>query len=144
MTFSLPQRAMWLWQIRFGAVFALLAGTCACFTGLTGWLWIPCGVIIAVAAFCEFFYIPRLIKSYVVAAEGGAISVSHGVFVKFTYIMPYPKLVFSQTVASPVARLCGLCAVTLKAARSVALIPEMDKNDAKRLLAFISEAKDEC
>lgn len=143
MTFSLPQRTLWLWQIRIGIVFALLAGVSACFAALSVWLWIPCGVIVAAAAFCEFFYIPKLIKSYVITLKNGAVRVKHGVFVKFTTIMPYPKLIFTQTVASPAARMCKLCAVTLKAARSVTVIPEMDNEDARLILSLISRAKNE-
>ena len=55
--------------------------------------------------------------------------------------MPYSKLIYTQTYTTPVAKLLGLTAVSLKAARAMIFIPEMRLNDAKRFVTFLSDGE---
>ena len=71
-------------------------------------------------------------------SDDGVI-VKRGVIIKSTHFLPFSRLIYTQTITSPIARIFRLKAITLKAARSAVLIPELTKEDADRLLLFLSK-----
>ncbi len=134
----LPEKTLTLWQIRFTALFAVLIGVLAYFLKYSKWLFIPIGVFSVLGAVFIIWFLPLYFKSFIITADDTAIKVSRGVFIKLTNIMPYPRLVFAQSFSTPVARHFGLTGVTLRAARGLLVIPEMNIDDAKILLDGLS------
>mgnify|MGYP003290109396 CR=1 FL=1 len=134
----LPEKTLTLWQIRFTAVFAVLIGVLAFFLKYSKWLFIPISIIAALGAVFIIWFLPLYFKSFIITVNDTAIKVSRGVFFKLTNIMPYPRLVFAQSFSTPVARRFGLTGVTLRAARGLLVIPEMNIDDAKVLLDGLS------
>ena len=65
--------------------------------------------------------------------------IESGVFIKITHILPYSKMIYTQTLTSPLARFFGLKAVTLKAARSQLLIPEVPEEEAEKFTTVLAE-----
>ena len=52
--------------------------------------------------------------------------------------MPFSRMIFSELLSTPLSRLMGLSAVTLKSARRVLIIPEIRTEDAKSFIGLIT------
>ena len=141
---KLPKRTLWLWQLRCIAFYFVIIALCAYFYASHSFLLIAGAVITVVCLASVFWYLPFYIGSYQIICSGEGVVIKRGVIIKTTHIMPYSKLIYTQTFTTPVAKLLGLTAVSLKAARAVVFIPEMRLSDAKHFLAFLSSGdKDE-
>lgn len=134
MIFSLPSKTRVLWQIRIVIAFALICATVSIFSRFSLWFLLPAAIIATLGLVATFIYIPFYFKSYTITVDDRSISISKGVFIKTTQIMPFPRLVFAQSFTTPVASLMKLKCVMLKAARSFILIPEIDNKNAEFLL----------
>ena len=77
-------------------------------------------------------------KSYEIKLKGEAIIINYGVFIKVKHIMPYSRLVYAQSFATPLARLLKVSTLTLKAARGWILIPEIESTAAKEVINLLS------
>ena len=133
MTFTLPLKTKILWQMRILFASAFI---CAFFISFS--FIIPALVVFALSfalGFAvAFIYIPLYHKRYVITVNNGAVSISKGVIIKTVLIMPFPRLVFVQTITTPLANFMKLKCVLLKAARSWMLIPEITNIDADYLI----------
>lgn len=138
MKIKLPLKTRILWQIRLSVLFIIIIGAVAAFTPLTAWMLLPSAVLFALALIFLFWYVPAFFKSYEILIENGTVIINRGVFIKTTYIMPFPRLVFAQKVSTIVSSRLRLCAVALKAARGFVIIPEMELSDAERLLMSLA------
>ncbi len=134
MTFSLPGKTRFLWQVRVIIAFIALCGIVSFFSRYTLWFLLPAAIIAALGLLAAFVYIPFYFKSYSITVDDNSICISKGVFIKTTQIMPFPRLVFAQTVTTPIASLMKLKCVLLKAARGWMLIPEIESINAEYLL----------
>ena len=135
----LPKRTAFLWQIRIGgAGFMLVIALCG-FSFLTRWLFLAAAVLTALLAVLLFWYLPRYFKSYEICFPSGAIVINRGVFIKTTHIMPFSRLVYAQSYATPLARAMGLAALSLKAARSAIIVPELNAADVDYFIDFLSK-----
>ena len=67
--------------------------------------------------------------------------ITRGAIIKPTHIMPYSKLIYTQTFTTPLAKILGLKALSLKAARSRILVPELPEADAEILLKILAEGE---
>ena len=65
--------------------------------------------------------------------------INRGVFIKTTHIMPFSRLVYAQSFATPLAKRMGLSALTLKAARSSIIIPELNAEDVDYYIDFLAK-----
>ncbi len=134
MTFLLPKRTMLLWQIRILFIFILLCVAVALFSGYSLWFLLPAAIIAAIGLLIAFIYIPFYFKSYKITVDENSISISKGIIIKITNIMPFPRLVFAESFTTPLASFFKLKAIMLKAARGWILIPEIDNENAEFLL----------
>ncbi len=132
MIFALPTKTKTLWQIRIVFAIAFLCLFLALF--MNKYIVIAIFLIIATGFLFAFCYIPLYFKSYKIVVDTGFISVSKGVFIKRTNIMPFPRLVYFQSYSTPLSSLFNMKIVLLKAARSWLLIPEMENSDAELLI----------
>lgn len=137
----LPQKTLLLWKIRVTALavlfFCILAYFCH------GYRWF---LIVVLGLICLFegiilWYLPNLFKTYRIKYINGAVVIESGVIIKTTHIMPFSKMIYTETITSPMAKLMGLKAVTLKAARSRILIPEVSEKEASRFVTVLAEGE---
>ena len=134
MTFSLPKKTRVLWQVRIVFAFAFLCAAFAFFSRFTLWFLLPTAIIAAIGLIFSFIYVPFYFRSYKITVDDDSIVISKGVIFKSTDIMPYPRLVFAQSITTPLASFMKLKLVMLKAARGWILIPEIDDDNADYLL----------
>lgn len=134
MTFKLPSKTRILWQIRIVAAFALLCAAVAFFSRHTVWFLLPAAVIAALGLAFAFIYVPFYFNSYKISVDENSITITKGVVIRTTNIMPYPRLVFAQSFTTPISSAMKLKSVMLKAARGWILIPEIENVNADYLL----------
>lgn len=134
----LPKRTRLLWQLRCAGINLIIIALCGYFYASYGFLLIAGAIITAIGLFMVLWYIPKFIKSYRINCTGDAVIIKRGVFIKTTHIMPYSRLIYTQTFTTPIAKRLGLEALVLKAARTGIIIPEMSVEDATGLLKLLS------
>ena len=131
---SLPKRTLLLWQFRVVMLTVLLVGLCFYFSSVLPFLnWVSLGL----GALCFVviaFYLPAFFGTYEIFGKNDAMIINYGVFIKSTHIMPYSRLIYAQTLATPLARLLGVTAVSFKAARSRVIIPEIKTEKALEIM----------
>lgn len=135
----LPKRTAFLWQIRIGGAGLVLIIALCGFSFLTRWLFLAAAVLAALLAVLLFWYLPRYFKSYEILFPKGAVVINRGFFIKTTHIMPFSRLVYAQSFATPLAKKMGLAALTLKAARSRIIIPELNASDVNYFIDFLTK-----
>ncbi len=134
MTFSLPKKTRFLWQIRILMVFVALCAAVSFFSRYSLWFLLPTAIIATLGLIAAFIYVPFYFKSYKITVDENSISISKGLVIRTTNIMPFPRLVFAQSITTPLASLMKLKCVMLKAARGWILIPEIENENADFLL----------
>ena len=139
----LPKQTVLLWQIRIGLIGIILLIGISAFGLLTDWMLIGTAVAAAILVLLLFWYLPRYFKSYEILFPKGAVVINRGVFIKTTHIMPFSRLVYAQSFATPLAKKMGLAALTLKAARSTVIIPEFDAKDIDYYIDFLAREGEE-
>lgn len=131
---TLPKRTLLLWQIRVVMLTVLLVGICLYFKKMFSFL-VGIAIFFAILGFIVIiWYLPTFFKSYEMVFKGEAVIINYGVFIKFSHIMPYSRLIYAQTFATPLARLLGVTALSLKAARSRIIVPEVLLTEAQKVM----------
>lgn len=136
---QLPKKTVTLWQIRIGLIGLILLILVCAFGFLTRWVLLGGAVIAVMLAVFLFWYLPRYFKSYEILFPKGAVVINRGVFIKTTHIMPFSRLVYAQSFATPLAKKMGLSALALKATRSSIIIPEFDAKDVDYYIDFLAK-----
>ena len=136
---KLPVRTLLLWQIRVTVLFVLLGAVCLYFCSVYKWFWVLVTVITAVFLFVILWYLPRFIRNYRIKLIGEAVIIENGVFIKTTHIMPYSRMIYTKSFTTPLAKAIGLTSISLKAARSSIIMPEILVSDAVVLLKLLSK-----
>lgn len=136
---SLPRKTLMLWRIRIGmlAVAATAAAAFLCFA--SWWFLLLVGLIAAVFAVIMLWYLPKYLQSYVIKFSNTAIIINRGVFIRTSHIMPFSRMVYTQSYTTPIARYIGLSGLILRAARSMLVIPELERQDALNIIRNITE-----
>ncbi len=135
---TLPKKTLWLWQIRVVMLTALLIGICFYFISVLKILKITVFVIALLGLILILWYLPVFFKSYRILFGNEAIIINYGVFIKFSHIMPYSRLIYAQSFATPLARLFGVTSLSLKAARSRVIVPEIELSDAEKIISSLT------
>ncbi len=135
---TLPRRTLLLWQIRVVMLTALLILLCLRFVEMLSFLKIVILVIAILGLLTIVWYLPVFFKSYELLFRNDAVIINYGVFIKFTHIMPYRRLIYAQSFATPLARLFGITALSLKAARSRVIVPEMLLGEAEMFIGSLA------
>lgn len=134
MTFNLPRKTRVLWQLRIILAFAVLCAVVAFFSRYTLWFLLPTAIIATIGLIFAFIYVPFYFNSYKITVDDNSISITKGVVIRTTNIMPYPRLVFAQSFTTPLSSALKMKCVMLKAARGWILIPEIENEHAEYLL----------
>ena len=112
--------------------------TCLFFSKRLNFLNSVAWVISIITVIMIVWYIPAFFKSYEIKLIGEAIIINYGVFIKVSHIMPYSRLIYAQSFATPLARLMKVSTLTLKAARGWIIIPEIESSAAKEVIDSLS------
>ncbi len=139
--FKLPKKTLTLWKIRLTLISLLFFCLFSYFFHGFKWYLISSVIMLCVFEALLLWYIPTLFKNYKIQYLNGAVMVTVGVIVSVTHIMPFSKLIYTQTVTTPLAKLMGLKAITLKAARSRLLIPELQADEVEKFAAALAEGE---
>lgn len=134
----LPIKTLILWQLRFLIIGLVLVFGCLYFATTLKILNLIARILAIINFLIIFLYLPAFFKGYKIQFEGEAIIINYGVFVKITHIMPYSRLIYAQSFATPLARIFGMTMITLKAARSRIIIPEINEADATAITDYLS------
>lgn len=135
---TIPDNTVKLWQIRCGVVSAVVLAALASFLSITLWMLVPVVVIFVLSLVFILWYVPTFLKSHIITADDSAVTVKRGVFIKTEHIMPFPRLVYSETFSTPLSERMGISGISLRAARGVILIPEIKKSDTELLLEYMA------
>ena len=138
-TFAIPQKTLLLWQIRSAIVGLLLFALCAFLEISRTFLLLSTIIIIAFVCAMDFWYLPRFFGGCKVCYVNDSVVINYGVFIKNTHILPFSKLIHTQTITTPLAAAFSLTAVGLKAARCRIYIPEMSNEDAQLLISSLTQ-----
>ena len=138
---TLPKKTTWLWILRILLVTFILVALCLYFTSLFSFLKIAAIVIGVLGLITSFIYLPFFFKTYKIILSNDAVIVKFGIFIKAEHIMPYKRMIYAQSFESPLARVLGVAAVRLKAARSYLIVAEIEKESAQAIIDFLAEGE---
>ena len=139
---KIPEKTLFLWQIRIGVLGAIPTAALFILSSVSLWFLIPAGVLTVFILLFLFWYLPRYFDSYEILFPKGAIIMNRGVFIKTSHIMPFSRLVYAQSFSTPLAKVMGLAAVSLKAARSSVIIPEFSVKDVNYFIDYLAKEAD--
>ena len=138
---TLPKKTTLLWQVRIIIITFVLVAACLYFEPLFSFLKIAAIVIGIIGIILAFLYLPFFFKSYKIILSNDAVIVKFGIIVKIEHIMPYKRMIYAQSFETPLARIFGIAAVRLKAARSYLFVAEIEKEAAQTIIDFLAEGE---
>ena len=138
---TLPKRTTWLWFVRLILITFILLALCYYFSPLFAPLKIAAIIIGILGLLLAFVYLPFFFKTYKIILSNDAVIVKYGIFIKVEHIMPYKRMIYAQSFETPLARVLGVTAVRLKAARSYLLVAETEKESAQAIIDFLAEGE---
>lgn len=131
---TLPQKTVLLWQIRVVMLTAIIVAICIYYGKAMPFLNSVALIIALISLALNLFYIPKFLHGFEILFKNDAIIINYGVLIKFSHIMPYSRLIYAQSFATPLSRLFGVTALSLKAARSRVIVPEIKLEDAIKII----------
>lgn len=138
---TLPKKTNWLWFVRVILITFILVMLCVYFAPLFAPLKIAAIVIGILGLIIAFVYLPFFFKTYKIILSNDAVIVKYGILIKVEHIMPYKRMIYAQSFETPLARILGVAAVRLKAARSYLLVAEVEKESAQSIIDFLAEGE---
>ncbi|MGI6270222.1 MAG: PH domain-containing protein [Candidatus Howiella sp.] len=136
MTFRPPKNALTLFRTYAMVLLAGVFVLCA-FLGLA----LPKGItatlfalLIFLAVFLWFYYLPRLMESMAVRLSGDALVYTRGVFIRRRYIMPKPRMIYVEQFYTPFSAALGLCSLRLRASKGRLTIPCLSEQEAAAII----------
>ena len=137
-SYELPSKTLLLWRIRLIIVTLLLSLLAMYFCPLFVYLYAVPVLLGAICIIGVAWYLPNYFKYCKISLINKSVVIENGVFIRTTHIMPYERLIYTQTLSSPVAKALNLSAISLKAARSRILVPEMEVEKVDEFLQKIT------
>ena len=137
----LSKITLMLWKIRVTVLTLLLLAVLAYFCHGYGWFLIGVLALVCLYEGVMLWYLPKLFRNYRIKYINGAVVIESGVVIKTTHIMPFSKMIYAETITSPLAKLMGIKALSLKAARSRILIPELPEKEVVKFVTAIAEGE---
>ena len=135
---KLPKKTLGLWQLRIIVAGLILSVIIAYFGGFSSTALVIAVIFLSIFCITGIIYGTLLIKSYRIKVNVASVSVSYGVIIKSTHIMPYPRMVYVSTLSTPLAKIMGLSCVAFKAAGKRILVPELSNNTVLEIMSCIS------
>lgn len=138
---ALPKKTTLLWIIRTIGITLVLVALCYYFSSLFAFLKLVAVIVGIIGLLSATLYLPFFFKSYRIILSNDAVIVKYGIFIKVEHIMPYKRMIYAQSIATPLARALGIAAVRLKAARSYLLVAEIEKESVQSIIDFLAEGE---
>ena len=138
---TLPKKTTYLWMVRIVVITFILIAVCLYFSQLFDFLKIVAVSIGILGLILTFVYLPFFFKSYRIILSNDAVIVKFGIFIKVEHIMPYKRMIYAQSYATPLARILGVAAVRLKAARSYLFVAETEIESVQAIIDFLAEGE---
>ena len=138
---KLPKRTLLLWQIRALIIGVIFASACLVLSHIFEILSLIALILSILVVLIVLAYLPAFFKGYEIQLKEDAIIINYGVFIKISHIMPYSRLIYAQSFATPLARIMKVATLTLKAARSLIIIPEIEIDSAKEVIKTLAKEK---
>ncbi len=135
--FKPHKKTLLLWQIRIALIWITLSAVCNIFLGEAEFFPAIISIISALFVVIDFLYLPKYFSVCKIKCLKQAVVVEKGVIFKYCHILPFSRLIFSQTINTPLSKAFGLTALTLKAARSYVFIPELKQSEANEILEIL-------
>ncbi|MBR7131920.1 MAG: hypothetical protein IKD04_00145 [Clostridia bacterium] len=135
MVYTPPVKALRLWQIRAALLWVALLLACFALFSPSRLLFPILTALTAVFLTVILWYLPRFLRSCRISCQKNAIIIEQGVFVKKCQILSFNRLLFAQSLSTPLSRLLGLRVIILKGTRGRALIPELSKKASAEILS---------
>ncbi len=137
MTFTLKKKTLRLWQVRTGAVTLIVAAAILIFFGTARYSVISASAVAVLGVAATLVYLPLYYRGWRLTVGDGAVEVESGVIIRVNHIMPNPRMIYTNCYATPLGRLMGLEGLVLKAARGRLFLPELDREQTKKVLDCI-------
>ena len=138
---KLPKRTLLLWQIRALIIGVIFASACLVLSHIFEILSLIALILSVFVVLIVLAYLPAFFNGYEIQLKEDAIIINYGVFIKISHIMPYSRLIYAQSFATPLARIMKVATLTLKAARSLIIIPEIEIDSAKEVIKTLAKEK---
>lgn len=142
MEYAIPLKTLRLWQLRSAICGIILIVICIMLTKRGLPLLIGCTAVIIIFGLLMLWYLPRLFKNCRCRVVNNSVILEIGLFIRKIHIFPLMRLIYTQTLKTPLSSLLGLMGISLKAARNRIYIPELSLPDAERLLAALKGSDD--
>lgn len=139
MEITVPKFTTRLWQLRLGIVMLILDLMLGALSTFTLWMLLPIGILLTLEAAFLFVYLPKFFSDYRIEVKKDAVLVVYGVFIRTTRIMPYGRLVYTGSYATPLSRRQKLMGLSLRAARGVLFLPEIEMQQANLIINAMQE-----
>ncbi len=104
-------------------------------------MWTVPTVIVLIGAVGIFIYLPLYHRAWRMTADKNAVEVQSGVIIRVNRIMPYPRVIYTECYATPLGRLLGLEGIVLKAARTKLFLPELKRQEIKKIIRITNCGK---
>lgn len=134
MIFYLSKNTRILWQIRTVFAFSFISSAILFFCRFTRLFLLLSVLVFTTGMLVTFIYLPIYFKKYKICAFENAIIIEKGILFKTIHIMPYPRLIFTQCITTPLSALLKMKSIILRASRGYLFIPELDNNFAEKLI----------
>lgn len=138
MEFKPEKRTVLLWQARIALIGICLSAIFVAFCSYGLFLLFSAVLTLALTCIALFWCLPNFFKTYTVKVTDSAVIIEKGVIIRVSHIMPFKRLVFAASHATPLGSFLNLKGVTLRAARSRVFIPEIDSKNARKLIFALS------
>ena len=126
---SLPKQTKLLWQLRVGILGVIPFCVFFILSVISDWFLIGAFTFAVITAAAVFWYIPAYFESYEILFPNDAVIIKRGVIVNV------------QSISTPLAKALGLAAISLKAARSGIIIPEMPRGDVEKFISAVTKGE---
>lgn len=136
--YHVSKKALTLWRLRACIIGLILILTSIMLTMRYRWLIFADILIFILIFIAVFWYLPKLFNSCSCKIVNNTVILKIGVFFKTTHVFPLLRLIYSQTITTPLSKILGVTCVSLKAARNRVFIPELSVKDAEDLMNFLS------
>lgn len=135
--FKIPKRTLILWQIRTVLIYAILGAVSYFFSFKYDFFETIFIILSAFFLIVVALYLPKYYSLFKIKCLEDAVVVENGIFVKRCHILPFSRLIYSQTINTPLSKVFRVTAVKMKAARSFIFIPEILDSDVKEFLTIL-------
>lgn len=133
MIFRVPQKTVVLWEIRISFLAVVFWGILFFYAKMN----YTVNLIFMFLLTIIYVFIPFHLKSIEIYIEKTRIEIKSGIIIKTERILPNKALIYGEAFATPLARAFCLSALTLKGARKIVIIPELEKQNIEAILGEI-------